>query len=276
MIQDIAPLHLDNQYDPAARPTPHDFVLCFAGRKLLCATEGGALAFPTYAHVGGMVTYLFSVGEERYFLRRSDDPLTVDGFSYEDVGLFRTAQPRHRAYAAVTGFHLATWYGDNRFCGRCGTPTEHDGELRMLRCPHCGSMIFPKIMPSVIVAVTHGDRLLLTKYANRPGATRFALIAGFTEIGETVEETVHREVMEEVGLRVKNLRYYKSQPWGISGGGLLMGYWCEVDGADEIHVDHVELAEGAWVPREELRAVYHDNGISLTNEMIVKFIEGEA
>lgn len=275
MIQDIAPHRLDNQYDGAAKPTPHSFVLCFDGRKLLCRTESGELTFPTYAHIGGEVTYLFSVDDERYFLRRSADALTVDGFTYEDIGLFRTAQPRHRAYAAVTGFHLATWYADNRFCGRCGTPTEHDGELRMLQCPHCGSMIFPKIMPSVIVAVTHGDRLLLTKYANRPGATRFALIAGFTEIGETVEQTVHREVMEEVGLKVKNLRYYKSQPWGISGGGLLLGYWCEVDGGDEIHVDHVELEEGAWVSREELREVYKDNGISLTNEMIVKFIEGD-
>lgn len=80
-------------------------------------------------------------------------------------------------------------------------------------------MIFPRINPSVIVAVTHGDYLLLTQYANRPGATRTALIAGFTEFGETAEQTVHREVMEEVGLKIKNLRYYKSQPWGISGGG---------------------------------------------------------
>ena len=67
-------------------------------------------------------------------------------------------------------------------------------------------MIFPRINPSVIVAVTHGDYLLLTQYANRPGATRTALIAGFTEFGETAEQTVHREVMEEVGLKIKNLR----------------------------------------------------------------------
>ncbi len=100
-------------------------------------------------------------------------------------------------------------------------------------------------------------------------------IAVFTEIGETVEETVHREVMEEVGLKVKNLRYYKTQPWGISAGGLLVGFWCEVDGGDEIRVDHVELDEGAWVSREELRATYEDTGVSLTGEMIAQFIEGK-
>jgi len=135
-------------------------------------------------------------------------------------------------------------------------------------------MIFPRINPSVIVAVTHGDYLLLTQYANRPGATRTALIAGFTEFGETAEQTVHREVMEEVGLKVKNLRYYKSQPWGISGGGLLLGYWCELDGDETIHLDNFELEDGAWVSREELRRDYRDNGVALTSEMIARFAAG--
>ena len=85
----------------------------------------------------------------------------------------------------------------------------------------------------------------------------------------------HREVMEEVGLKVKNLRYYKSQPWGISGGGLLLGYWCELDGDDEtIHLDNFELADGAWVSREELRENYTGNGIALTSEMISEFAAG--
>ena len=137
---------------------------------------------------------------------------------------------------------------------------------------------------SIASAQERGDERVTTGAAEadyfsgealKAGATRFALVAGFTEIGETVEETVHREVMEEVGLKVKNLRYYKSQPWGISGGGLLMGYWCEVDGDDAIHVDHVELDEGAWVSREELRKTYHDTGVSLTGEMIAKFAIGE-
>ena len=84
----------------------------------------------------------------------------------------------------------------------------------------------------------------------------------------------HREVMEEVGLKVKNLRYYKSQPWGISGGGLLLGYWCELDGDETIHLDNFELADGAWVSREELRRDYRDNGVALTSEMIARFAAG--
>ena len=123
----------------------------------------------------------------------------------------------------------------------------------------------------MIVAVTNGDKLLLSKYAGR-AYTRYALLAGYTEIGETLEQTVHREVMEEVGLRVKNLRYYKSQPWGVDGN-VLMGFYCDVDGDDTIHIDENELSMADWYPRDNLPA--QDDGISLTREMIRVFGEGK-
>ena len=275
MIQDIAPKHLDNHYDPAARPASGDAALHFLGKQLLCRTENGVLRFPTVAELGeGDYTYLFRIDGTAFFLRRDASELTAPGYAYQSIMLFRTARPQENAFAAVTAFHLASWYAEARFCGKCGAETVHDTAERMMKCPKCGHMIFPKIMPSVIVAVTEGNKLLLTKYANRPDTNRFALVAGFTKIGETAEETVAREVMEEVGLRVKNIRYYKSQPWGISAGGLLLGYWCEVDGTDEIHLDRMELAEGAWVSRDELRRVYEDRGVSLTNEMVMEFIRG--
>jgi NAD+ diphosphatase len=131
-------------------------------------------------------------------------------------------------------------------------------------------MIFPRISPAVIVAVTNGERLLLSKYAGR-AYTRYALLAGYAEIGETIEQTVHREVMEEVGLKVKNLRYYKSQPWGVDGN-VLMGFFCDVDGNDTIHIDETELSMAGWYERDALPA--RDDGISLTREMIRIFEEG--
>ena len=137
-------------------------------------------------------------------------------------------------------------------------------------CPSCGRIIYPRIQPAVIVGVTNGDSLLCTKY-NRPGASFYALVAGFTEIGETAEETVMREVMEEAGLRVKNIRYYKSQPWGIADD-LLMGFYCDVDGDDTIRMDRTELKEALWVPRKEI--VGQTTDFSLTNEMMVRFREG--
>ena len=132
-------------------------------------------------------------------------------------------------------------------------------------------MEFPKICPATIIAVRDGNRLLLSKYAGR-AYKKYALLAGYTEIGETIEETVKREVMEEVGLKVKNIQYYKSQPWSFSDT-LLMGFYCNLDGEDKITLDQDELALAEWFEREDLPEVTSDE--SLTNEMIQMFKLGK-
>lgn len=141
----------------------------------------------------------------------------------------------------------------------------------MLYCEKCGLMEFPKICPATIIAVRDGNRLLLSKYAGR-AYKKYALLAGYTEIGETIEETVKREVMEEVGLKVKNIQYYKSQPWSFSDT-LLMGFYCDLDGEDKITLDQDELALAEWFEREDLPEVTSDE--SLTNEMIQMFKLGK-
>ena len=133
-------------------------------------------------------------------------------------------------------------------------------------CPSCGKTFYPRIMPAVIVGIKNGERLLLTRY--RIGFTPNALVAGFTEIGETAEETVRREVMEEVGVRVKNIRYFASQPWGIAND-LLLGYYCELDGDEAIRMDEHELKYAQWVRREDIELQPDD--LSLTNEMMRRF-----
>ena len=144
-----------------------------------------------------------------------------------------------------------------------------DLEERALRCPDCLNVIYPRINPAVIVGVTKGDELLLTRY--RRGYQHNALVAGFTEIGETLEETVAREVMEETGVKVKNIRYYKSQPWGMAQD-ILVGFYCDADGDGEIHMDENELKYAEWVKREDI--VLQPNNLSLTNEMMRIFKEG--
>ena len=133
----------------------------------------------------------------------------------------------------------------------------------------CGYTAYPRIMPAVIVGVKNGDSILLTKY--RTGFHHNALIAGFTEIGETAEETVAREVMEEAGVRVKNITYYKTQPWGIAND-LLIGYYCDLDGDPSITMDKGELKYAAWVKREDIQLQPDD--ASLTNEMMLMFKNG--
>lgn len=128
-------------------------------------------------------------------------------------------------------------------------------------------MEYPKISPAVIVGVTDGNRILMSKYADRD-YKKYALLAGFTEIGETIEETVKREVMEEVGLKVKNIRFYKSQPWSFTDT-LLMGFFADLDGDSEITLDQEELALAEWFEREEIPVT--ERNISLTNEMILAF-----
>ena len=132
-------------------------------------------------------------------------------------------------------------------------------------------MEFPKICPAVIVAVTDKDRILMSRYRGR-AYRGYALIAGFVEIGETFEETVRREVMEEVGLKVKNIRYYKSQPWSFSGT-LLMGFFCELDGEDEtITLEEDELSEAGWYHRDEIPE--DTSLISVGSEMKMAFKYG--
>lgn len=131
-------------------------------------------------------------------------------------------------------------------------------------------MIYPRINPVIIVGVTWGDKIIMTKYNGR-SYKDYALIAGFTEFGETIEQTVEREVLEEVGLKVKNIRFYKSQPWGFSGS-LLMGFFADVDGDKHISLEEEELSYGGWFKRDEIDLPPDD--VSLTREMILAFANG--
>lgn len=285
MLQDLEYGRLENEYR-IVEPTADAKVVCANGNKLLVKrASDDTLTLPTYQQVmtwaeenhwqhwyEKKVQYVFRMQEEDYFIWMGEAGESGDSeYGFEAAVSLRQMVSKNVCYAMMTAWHLFDWYRSNRFCGRCGAKTQHDAKERMMRCPECNNMIFPKIAPSVIVGVTHGDKLLLSKYANR-SYTRYGMIAGFTEIGETVEETVAREVMEEVGLKVKNIRYYKTQPWGVTGG-LLLGYYCDLDGEDDtITLDREELAMAEWFPRNDLPA--HDDGISLTREMIRVFEEG--
>ena len=272
MIQEIQPRHLYNQYHPQ-QSAPGDKICVFRGTDVLLSLRPDGIHLPGRALLEGGIlkqVYLFSLDNQAYFLAElSEDFPLPEGFMFDNVRAQRRSKPKHSVYALMTAWHLYIWYRDNRFCGRCGGFTRHDEKLRMLKCPSCGNMIFPKICPAVIVGVTNGDRILLTKYSGRE-YKNYALIAGFTEIGETAEDTVRREVMEEAGVHVKNIRYWNTQPWGIEAD-LLLGYFCDLDGSAEITMDREELSLAGWYSRDEMDIPADD--VSLTNDMIRAFIE---
>ena len=231
---------------------------------------------PTYGEIKEKVLkyiYLFAIDDTEYYLADLREEDIPEGYGWWIV---RNA-PEHRAqdqhFAEYTAYQLYVWYRDNQFCGRCGTHTEADGSLRMLRCPKCGNMIFPRITPAIMVAVTHEDKILVTRYKGR-AYKGYAMIAGFNEIGETAEETVRREVLEEVGLHVSEVKYFKSQPWGIEGN-LMLGYFAKLDGSAEIDLDRQELAQAAWLKREDLAEDTIRYQYSLAGDLVDAFRRGE-
>lgn len=273
MIQDIFPKIYHNDYHEKT-PGAEDFILAFHDNCVLIRYEENRIRYPRQKELGeavGSYVYLFSIDTADYYLIFPEEKLMMEGYSYEKTSSFRTTISKHTAFAGITAYHLYCWYRDNQFCGRCGKRTMPDHRERMLSCPHCGNMIYPKISPAVIVAIVNGDKILLSKYAGRD-YTNYALIAGFAEIGEAIEDTVRREVMEEVGLKIKNIRYYKSQPWAFSSS-LLLGFFAELKGSDEITLEEEELAEAGWYSRGEI--TLQDDGISLTREMITCFMRNE-
>ena len=271
MIQDIHPHRFHNEFEPDAVPAPEDYVLHFREDKVLMCRDGERTAFPKVSDFPDAKQLIFLLridGKGCYLLQEAEQlPQNTQFIRMMEV---REQAPKELAFTALTAWQLANWYRNNVFCGRCGAKTVRSGWERAIVCPKCGNTVYPKIVPAVIVAVVNGEKLLLTRYANRP-YSRYALVAGFTEIGETLAETVAREVMEEVGLKVRNITYYKSQPWGIVDD-LLAGFYCEVDGDDTIRLDRNELKEGVWLERSEIPTEYDD--YSMTNEMIIRFKEG--
>jgi len=302
MIQDILPSRLYNHYDPGRRPSEGSYILSFRGSSVLMRSGSGKASLLRMSDFAGSLekaVYLLTLDSEDFFLlpdghsslaaapdprikdpkflQPDDDMMPEDEILPEDCAYVKVRDlrkmdllPKPLVFAVNTARQIAAWYADNRFCGTCGSRTVHSRTERALCCPECGRTIYPRIQPAVIVGVTHNDELLLTRYSDRPLAYD-ALVAGFTEIGETFEQTVEREVMEETGLRVRNIRYYKSQPWAIADD-ILAGYYCDVDGDTTVHIDKSELKQAVWTKREDIAGQPDD--YSLTNEMMITFKKG--
>ncbi len=267
MIQNIDPHIYHNEYRPVP-PHGTDIVFCFDGNTVFLQPDH------TVYHVSDLpdshgLYWLFCIDDVQYYLR---EEIPEDAVG-ENIRTLRGFEPHYLGFAAITAWQIYVWKNENRYCGRCGHPMKEDSRERAMRCPDCGHIVYPRINPAVIVAVRNDqNQLLVTKYANST-YNRYALIAGFNEVGETIEETVIREVKEEAGLDVEDLHYYKCQPWSFSST-LLFGFWCRVKGDDTIRIDENELKTGRWADRSEPEIDPGDQA-SLTAEMIRIFLEGK-
>ncbi len=166
-----------------------------------------------------------------------------DGYALVNLRELYGALPEPLFSLATRATHLANWELSHRFCGRCGQPVQTKADERAKWCPACGLLTFPQIAPAVIVAVRRDDRILLAHSPRFP-AGLYSVLAGFVEPGETLEACVHREIHEEVGLTVTNLRYFGSQPWPYPMS-LMLGFTADHAGG-EITVDGAEVLEAGW------------------------------
>ena len=199
MIQDIQPHSLANQYEPDARPIAGDLVFYVRGQEVAVRRElGQTIALPQVGEPGVSsdgLSYLFSLDGRACWLASdcgaAQPPAGYDLTHNRTLRMERRG-PRERMYAVYTAVHLADWYAKNRYCGACGQPMRHHASLRALRCPSCDNTVFPRLNPAVIVCVCDPARnkIVLTRYAAGRYAPIDALVAGFVEIGETIEERV--------------------------------------------------------------------------------------
>lgn len=144
---------------------------------------------------------------------------------------------------AFRAYHIRTWLKNNRFCGSCGQATQPVTEELAVRCPQCGHIAYPRISPAIIVAVTNGEEILLA-HSNRFPQGRYSVIAGFVEPGETLEECVRRELAEEVGVEVTDIRYFGNQPWPFPDS--LMVAFTATAVSSEITIDNKEILDAGW------------------------------
>lgn len=169
---------------------------------------------------------------------------------------------------AGRALQIAQWFLDHAYCGRCGHKTELDDLDRAKLCPVCGLRFYPRIAPCMIVLVTRDDQLLLAHHA-RSTKPVYTTLAGFVEAGESVEETVRREVMEEVGVSLGKVTYFDSQSWPFPGQ-LMLGFFAEYE-SGEIDIDPKEILDARWFRYDQLP--YVPPVATIAGRLIAHFVQ---
>lgn len=222
-------------------------------RALMLRAEHAGVLF----EASGETVFLGLKGDVAYFtidLSHLDDPhsgpLPPDS-EFVDLRSVSVLLPREESGLLAYSKGILHWHSRHRFCGVCGSATEtrEAGHLRVCANPGCGTQHFPRTDPAVIMLVSRGDRAVLGRKSEWPDGM-YSTLAGFVEPGESLEDAVAREVEEEVGIRVSNVRYHSSQPWPFPAS-LMLGFYADAE-SDKIHMNPDELEDARWFTRAEL------------------------
>ncbi len=236
----------------------------FYNNKLLVKINNGNIAIPNKEDLTGLEIQL----EREIYINGLDNPPCFaaeftnapqwlpDSFNYMSLRKLFIKSGNDTFGMAGRAYQIMHWVRTHQFCGKCGSPMNNKVDELAIKCPNCGTTIYPRISPAVIVAVVKEDKLLLARNVNFPNSF-YSVLAGFVEPGETLEECVHREVKEEVGIEVKNIKYFGSQPWPFPDS-LMIGFTAEYAGG-EIAVDTLELSTADWFSCSNLPANIPNN-----------------
>jgi NAD+ diphosphatase len=292
MLQDIAPKQYHCEFSTKA-PCATDFLLYSNGKDYLMKRSGQEMEFPTfrdtrlaeYFDAQGRFTKeeistpeqlrkeygiirTVAVEDKAFFVTDSKEIFKEDScFELVPKRTLRHYEPSYIYFGIVTAEQLGRWYDRHKYCGKCGHSTVMSETERAVVCEECGTVRYPQICPAVTISIIHEGKLLLAR--SKGGSfQKYGQIAGYVEVGETFEETVKREAFEETGLHVKNIKYYKNQPWALTDAHMV-GFTAEVDGAAKLTIQESELLDARWFAPNEIPADIFT--ISLTYEMIENF-----
>lgn len=251
---------MPDRYVPVSTPPQGDaspaLWFAFQRSKIVVCGTGDATSLPTCVDPShhGVATmrrmYLGTYdGQHCYAAEIGVDATLPEGWSAVGLRDFFGLVDEDLSTVSGRAWQLLEWERNHRYCSRCGTEMQQKKDERARACPACRFRVYPPVAPAIMVLVTRGRELLLARKVGNP-VIRYSALAGFVEPGETLEQTIHREVREEVGVEVTNIRYFGSQPWPFPHS-LMIAFVADYAGGD-IRPDGVEIEEAKWFDAAEL------------------------
>jgi NAD+ diphosphatase len=251
---------------PTGKETVRDWWFVFRADRLLVRETGTGLAIPRRQDISAIrhdflnISFLGTYnGVPCYSAEAGKYEGNIEGMRFEELRSLLGLLEEDVFSLAGRAFQIINWYRTTMFCGSCGSPTQLKTDERAKTCPECGLVNYPAVSPAIIVAVIKGHEILLAR-SHRFLTGFYSVLAGFVEPGETLEQCVTREVREEAGIKVGNIRYFGSQPWPFPHT-LMVGFTADYE-SGEIVTDGTELADAGWFRADELPALPRTGSIA--------------
>lgn len=254
---------------------PHDLCFAYHEGKLLVTMRQDVPGVPRFEDLAQLNQspswkhYLGTLnGQSCFAAQWPDGRVRSQNFAFMGLRALFGLINENLIWVAGRANQMVQWHQTHRYCGKCGCPTEDKVDERAKSCPQCGLVNYPRVSPAIIVAVLKGDSILLAR-SHRFPLPFYSVLAGFVEPGETLEECVRREILEETGIRVKNIRYFGSQPWPFPNS-LMVAFTAEY-ATGETRVDGAELLDAGWYTAQDLPLL--PSGLSIARQLIEWFRE---